>query len=150
MGAAVADDYRLKAFPADDAERTPAPRRRLAGDADGMTHHCEEFSRSSLLLRAAAEAGRGLPAIEPGMPAPAGTVSTAAIRLTSGGTALTVYGAAALGARGLDEGIARAAAIAGRNMRVLVSIFAPGAGTRSAPLPERRSPLSQVYARSWP
>ena len=34
---------------------------------------CNEFSRSTLLRRAVAEAGNGLPAIEPGMPAPAGT-----------------------------------------------------------------------------
>ena len=62
--------------PADDAERAPPPRRRLAGDADLMSngcHHCDEFSRASLLRRAVAEAGKGLPAIEPGMPAPAGT-----------------------------------------------------------------------------
>ena len=39
---------------------------------------CNEFSRSTLLRRAVAEAGNGLPAIEPGMPAPAGTGSTAA------------------------------------------------------------------------
>ena len=35
--------------------------------------HCEGLSRSRFLHRAAAEAGRGLPAIEPGMPMPAGT-----------------------------------------------------------------------------
>ena len=36
-------------------------------------HHCDEFSRAALLRKSAAEAGRGLPAIEPGMPVPAGT-----------------------------------------------------------------------------
>lgn len=41
------------------------------------------------------------------------------------GAALTVYGAAALAPRALDEAIARASA-AGRNDRVLVTIFAPG------------------------
>ena len=35
--------------------------------------HCDGLSRSRLLHRAIAEAGRGLPAIEPGMPLPAGT-----------------------------------------------------------------------------
>ena len=35
--------------------------------------HCAGLSRSRLLHRAAAEAGRGLPSIEPGMPLPAGT-----------------------------------------------------------------------------
>ena len=34
---------------------------------------CNDYSRTQLLRRAAAEAGRGLPAIEPGMPMPAGT-----------------------------------------------------------------------------
>ena len=31
-------------------------------------NHCEEFSRSHLMRRAVAEAGSGLPSIEPGMP----------------------------------------------------------------------------------
>ena len=34
---------------------------------------CDDFCRSELLRRAAAEAGRGLPAVEGGMPLPAGT-----------------------------------------------------------------------------
>jgi hypothetical protein len=38
-----------------------------------MACHCNEFSRAHLLRSAAAEAGRGLPRIEPGMPLPAGT-----------------------------------------------------------------------------
>ena len=36
-------------------------------------NHCEEFGRAQLMRRAVAEAGRGLPSIEPGMPTPAGT-----------------------------------------------------------------------------
>ena len=36
-------------------------------------NHCNGLSRSRFLHRAAAEAGRGLPAIEAGMPLPAGT-----------------------------------------------------------------------------
>ena len=36
-------------------------------------NHCNEFSRAHLLRSAAAEAGKGLPQIEPGMPIPAGT-----------------------------------------------------------------------------
>ena len=35
--------------------------------------HCNEFSRAALLRGAAAQAGQGLPAIEAGMPMPAGT-----------------------------------------------------------------------------
>ena len=38
-----------------------------------MRDCCNEFSRSALLRKAVAEAGAGLPAIEPGMPLPAGT-----------------------------------------------------------------------------
>ena len=77
-------------------------------------HHCDEFSRASLVRRAVAEAGRGLPAIEPGMPAPAGTgLDRRRFVSRAVGTALTVYGAAALGPRALDEGIARAAAFGG-------------------------------------
>ena len=89
-------------------------------------HHCDEFSRATLLRRAVAEAGNGLPAIEPGMPAPAGTgLDRRRFLSRTAGIAMTVYGAAALGPRALDEGIARAAAT-GSGKRVLVSIFAPG------------------------
>ena len=89
-------------------------------------HSCAEFSRSQLLTRGFAKAGRGLPAIEPGMPEPAGTgLDRRAFLSRSLGAVLTVYGAAALAPRALDEAIARAAA-AGRNDRVLVTIFAPG------------------------
>ncbi len=90
-------------------------------------HHCDEFSRSTLLRRAVAEAGSGLPAIEPGMPAPAGTgLDRRKFLSRTLGAALTVYGASSLAPRVLDEGIARAAATAGAGRRVLVSIFAPG------------------------
>lgn len=88
---------------------------------------CNEFSRSTLLRRAVAEAGNGLPTIEPGMPAPAGTgLDRRQFLSRTLGTALTVYGASALGPRLLDDGIARAAATGGKGRRVLVSVFAPG------------------------
>ncbi len=87
--------------------------------------HCDEFSRVSLLRRAAAEAGRGLPAIEAGMPQPAGTgLDRRAFLAKSAGVALAVYGASKLGLRALDEGIARAAS--GPSQPVLVSVFLPG------------------------
>jgi uncharacterized protein (DUF1501 family) len=87
--------------------------------------HCDEFSRVSLLRRAAAEAGRGLPAIERGMPLPAGTgLDRRSLLARSAGVALAVYGASKLGLRALDEGIAQAAS--GRAERVLVSVFLPG------------------------
>jgi uncharacterized protein (DUF1501 family) len=88
---------------------------------------CNEFSRSTLLRRAVAEAGDGLPTIEPGMPAPAGTgLDRRQFLSRTLGTALTVYGASALAPRVLDDGIAHAAATAGKGRRVLVSVFAPG------------------------
>ena len=89
-------------------------------------HHCDEFSRATLLRRSLAEAGNGLPAIEPGMPAPVGTgLDRRRFLSRTLGMALTVYGAGAVGSRVIDDGIARAAATGPRN-RVLVSIFAPG------------------------
>ena len=92
---------------------------------------CNEFSRSTLLRRAVAEAGNGLPAIEPGMPAPAGTgLDRRTFLSRTLGAALTVYGASALGPRLLDDGIARAAVTGGAGRHVLVSVFAPGAGIR--------------------
>ncbi len=66
---------------------------------------------SALLRRGVAEAGRGLPAIEPGMPLPAGTgLDRRTFLSRTLGAALTVYGAAALGPRAFDEAIARASA----------------------------------------
>ena len=88
---------------------------------------CNEFSRSTLLRRAVAEAGNGLPSIEPGMPAPAGTgLDRRTFLSRTLGAALTVYGASALGPRLLDDGIARAAVTGGAGRHVLVSVFAPG------------------------
>ena len=77
-GARRRQERRLEAqaVPGDGAERAPPPDRRLTGAAGRMTgpcNHCDGLSRSRLLHRALAEAGRGLPAIEPGMPLPAGT-----------------------------------------------------------------------------
>jgi uncharacterized protein (DUF1501 family) len=91
-----------------------------------MAHeHCRNYSRSDLLRRAAAEAGRGLPSIEPGMPMPAGTgLSRRSFMLRSGALALSVYGASQIDALGLAEGVA-AAAEAPPNA-VLVSVFLDG------------------------
>ena len=87
--------------------------------------HCLDFSRTQLLKRAAAEAGRGLPMIEPGMPTPAGTgLSRRSFVAKSAGLALAVYGAGSLGLRQLEEGIASAAT--GAPKKVLVSIFLEG------------------------
>jgi uncharacterized protein (DUF1501 family) len=90
-------------------------------------HHCNEFSRAALVRRSAAEAGRGLPAIEAGMPLPAGTgLDRRTFVARSFGVALSVYGLGKL--KLFDEGIARAAS--GPAQPVLVSVFLPG-GTDS-------------------
>jgi uncharacterized protein (DUF1501 family) len=87
---------------------------------------CNDFNRAQLLRRGAAVAGRGLPAIEPGMPLPAGTgMDRRAFLLRSAGALLSVYGAAALAPRHFEEGIAQAAA-ATAGQPVLVSIFMEG------------------------
>ena len=91
-----------------------------------MRDCCNEFSRSALLRKAVAEAGSGLPAIEPGMPLPAGTgLDRRSFLARSVGLALAVYGAGAVAPRFLDDGIAQALAAGGPDT-VLVSIFMDG------------------------
>jgi uncharacterized protein (DUF1501 family) len=88
---------------------------------------CGDFTRSQLLRRGAAIAGKGLPAIEPGMPLPAGTgLDRRTFLLRSAGAALSVYGASMLSPRHFEEGIAQAAAASDPNAPVLVSIFMEG------------------------
>jgi uncharacterized protein (DUF1501 family) len=90
---------------------------------DRFCHHCDEFSRAALVRRGAAEAGRGLPAVEPGMPLPAGTgLDRRSFVARSFGLALSVYGLGKLGL--FEEGIARAAS--GPAQPVLLSVFLPG------------------------
>jgi uncharacterized protein (DUF1501 family) len=85
---------------------------------------CREFTRAELARRSLAEAGRGLPAIEPGMPAPAGTGLTRRSLLVRGGAlAVSVYGASLLRPQAFVEGIAAAA---GSQGKVLVSVFLEG------------------------
>src|SRR3954463_3018576 len=87
---------------------------------------CAGYSRSELLRSAAAEAGRGLPGVEPGMPLPAGTgLRRRNFPWRSPGSALPVYGGMALGPRVFEEGIAAASA-AGPSDAVLVSVFLSG------------------------
>jgi uncharacterized protein (DUF1501 family) len=88
---------------------------------------CNDFNRAQLLRRGAAVAGRGLPSIEPGMPAPAGTgLDRRAFLLRSAGAVLSVYGASMLSPRHFEEGIAQALAAANPDQPVLVSIFMEG------------------------
>ena len=90
------------------------------------TTACDEFTRSSLLRSGLAVAGAGLPTIEPGMPDPAGTgLTRRSMLLRSTGLAMTVFGAAALGPRAFDAGIADAAAST-PDSPILVSIYLTG------------------------
>src|SRR5262249_44640051 len=115
-----------RAVPADGAERAPPPDRDEPGVPDRMSDclHCEGLNRSRLAHRAA-EAGAGLPAIERGMPLPAGTGMTRqAFFARSLGAMLAVYGGSKLGVRALEEGIAAAAT--GPAKPILVTVFLEG------------------------
>jgi uncharacterized protein (DUF1501 family) len=91
-----------------------------------VSNCCNEFSRSSLLRRAVAEPGAGLPAVEPGMPVPAGTgLDRRSFLLRSAGVALAVYGAGALRLPLLEEGVLEAAEAA-PSQPVLVTVFLDG------------------------
>ena len=71
--------------------------------------HCKDYSRSELMRQAAAQAGKGLPAIETGMPVPAGTgLSRRTFLSRSAGLALAVYGATRLPLSAFETGIAHA------------------------------------------
>jgi uncharacterized protein (DUF1501 family) len=88
-----------------------------------MDNCCNDYTRSQLLRSAAAEAGKGLPNIEVGMPEPAGTgLSRRKFLSRSAGLALAVYGASKIPLSVFEEGIAQAA---GGN-KVLVSVFFDG------------------------
>jgi len=106
-------------------------------------NHCAGLSRSRLLHRAAAEAGRGLPSIEPGMPLPAGTGLSRRTFLAHGlGAALAVYGASRLGIRAFEEGIA-AAANGPAGQPILVSVFLEGGADTLSVLSPQGDPLYQ-------
>ena len=84
---------------------------------------CSNYTRSQLMRKAAAEAGKGLPGIETGMPTPAGTgLSRRSFLSRSAGLALAVYGATKIPLQAFEEGIAHAAT----NGNILVSIFFDG------------------------
>lgn len=88
-----------------------------------MSHGCRDYTRLQLLRSAAAEAGKGLPAIEPGMPDPAGTgLSRRGFLSRSAGLALAVYGASKIPLSAFEAGIAQAA----QPSRILVSVYFEG------------------------
>jgi uncharacterized protein (DUF1501 family) len=96
-------------------------------------NHCSGLSRSRLLHRAAAEAGRG-------MPLPAGTGLSRRTFLSHGaGALLAVYGASRLGLGALEDGIAAAAA--GPAQPVLVSVFLEGGADALSVLSPQGDPL---------
>ena len=103
--------------------------------------HCSEHSRAAFVRRGLAEAGRGLPAIEPGMPMPAGTGLDRRTFVARGvGLALAVYGGSALRPELFDEGIAAAAAAAPQR-NVLVSVFLDGGADALSLLAPTGDPL---------
>lgn len=87
---------------------------------------CSDYNRSQMIAQGVAQAGRGLPRVEMGMPTPAGSgLSRRSFLARSAGLGLTVYGAAALGPRVFAQGIAEAMASPPTNP-ILVSIWLSG------------------------
>ena len=104
---------------------------------------CREHSRSTFIRQAAAQAGRGLPAVEPGMPVPAGTgLNRRSFLIRSGAAMLSVYGASRLGFSELEAGIARAQGTADP---VLVSVFLDGGADSLSVL----APVADDKYRQW-
>ena len=96
---------------------------------------CDECTRADLFR---AVAGQGLPAIEAGMPTPAGTgLTRRGFVARSVGLALTVYGAGRLGI--FDEGIAAAASAP--QQPILVTVFLQGGADALTLLSPQADPL---------
>lgn len=98
---------------------------------------CDDCTRATQLRRAVA--GQGLPAIEPGMPRPAGTGMTRRSLLLGGaGLALTVFGGRLLAPEAFADGVAAAAAAP--DAPVIVSVFFGGGVDGIALLPPVTDP----------
>ena len=86
---------------------------------------CYDCNRADLFRKAVAQAGRGLPEIEPGMPIPAGTGMTRREFVSrTAGLALAVYGGAALSGKAFDHGIAQAASDAATTQKTGITDIA--------------------------
>ena len=104
-------------------------------------HHCRSYARSDFLRQAAAQAGQGLPAIEPGMPAPAGTgLSRRSFLLHSAGLGLAVYGGGLLSRTAIEDALA-----AGPSDAVVVSVFMDGGIDSLSVLAPVSDPLYRKY-----
>ena len=128
---------------------TSRPCRRRCRPHDDDCHHCNEFSRvDAAPPRRSPRPGSGLPAIEPGMPVPAGTgLDRRTFLSRTLGAALTVYGASALGPRAFDEAIARAAGTGrGDKTRARHDLRPGRLGFAVAPLSERRPAVPPAAA----
>ncbi|MGZ8667665.1 MAG: DUF1501 domain-containing protein [Solirubrobacterales bacterium] len=110
-----------------------------------MACDCREHSRSAFIRQAAAQAGQGLPPVEPGMPLPAGTgLSRRSFLMRSGAAMLSVYGASRLGFSELEAGIAQAQAGAGSEP-ILVSVFLDGGADSLSVL----APVNDSRYQQW-
>ncbi|MDQ2675204.1 MAG: hypothetical protein M3Y34_00205, partial [Actinomycetota bacterium] len=106
-------------------------------------NHCNEFTRAHLLRGAAAEAGKGLPSIEPGMPTPAGTgLTRRSFMMRAGLGMMSVYGASRLGFDDLRSGIARAQ---GTQAPIIVSVFLDGGADSLSIL----APVTESRYHEW-
>jgi uncharacterized protein (DUF1501 family) len=112
---------------------------------------CGGHTRAQMLRRAAAAAvpGAGLPAIEPGMPTPAGTgMSRRSFLSRSAGFGLAVYGAGKLGFDAFEAGIATAAEAP--DQPVLVTVFLDGGADALSMLAPTGAPHAARYAQLRP
>ena len=112
-----------------------------------MHNCCNDYTRSQLLRSAAAEAGSGLPVIEPGMPEPAGTgLSRRTFLSRAAGMALAVYGASKIPLSAFED---RASPRRRRPTRSSSRSSSTAASTRSACWPRSATPATRSCARTW-
>ena len=99
------EDWKKRRLPAARPQRRAPAARRVPRPPGRLMGCCREHTRSELMRRGVASAGRGLPAIEPGMPTPAGTgLDRRSFLARSLGLAIAVYGGASLEPRGVRGG----------------------------------------------